>query len=90
MLGLDAGLSTATAYLNFPKEHGPRVRATNGVKRLNLEIKRGTRAIGAFPDRASCLRLVTAVVVECAKQWAYRPYLDMSALRTQKHQGGSD
>lgn len=76
------GLPAATAYLHFPKTHWPRIRSTNGVERINVEIKRRTRAIGAFPDRPSCLRLVTAVVVECAKQWAYRPYLDMSDFRT--------
>ena len=42
------------------------------------EIKRRTRAVGAFPDRASALRLVTAVALQVTAIWTDRRYLDMS------------
>ena len=57
-----------------------RIRSTNGLERLHGEIKRRTRAIGAFPDRASALRLITAVALQTTSIWNDRIYLDMSLL----------
>ena len=45
-------------------------------------IKRRTRAIGAFPDRESALRLITAVALQTTSIWRDRTYLDMSLLET--------
>jgi transposase-like protein len=36
---------------------------------LNQEIKRRTRVVTLFPNEASCLRLVTAVVMEISDEW---------------------
>jgi len=47
---------------------------------LHGEIKRRTNAVGAFPDRASALRLVTAVALNVTAIWTDRRYLDMSLL----------
>jgi putative transposase len=63
MACLEAGFEAATKFYAFPKEHWHRIRSTNGLERLHGEIKRRTRAVGAFPDRASALRLVTAVAL---------------------------
>jgi putative transposase len=35
-------------------------------------------AVGAFPDRASALRLITAVAPQVTAIWTERRYLDMS------------
>jgi transposase-like protein len=78
MVILDAGFAAATHYFKFPQPHWLRVRSTNGLERLNGEVKRRTRAVGAFPDRASALRLVTAVAVRTTEIWGTRRYLDMS------------
>lgn len=83
MACLDAGFTAATQFFAFPKAHWPRIRSTNGVERLNAEIKRRTRVVGAFPDRASALRLISAVCLNVAAAWAYRPYLDMTLLSDQ-------
>jgi putative transposase len=80
---LDKGWAAATQFYSFPKVHWKKIRTTNGVERLNVEIKRRTRSVGSFPDRDSCLRLVTAVVVQQSKQWSYRPYLSTSGFRTE-------
>lgn len=80
---LDASFVAATQFFAFPKAHWPRLRSTNGVERLNAEIKRRTRVVGSFPDRASALRLISAVCLNVAAPWAYRPYLDMSLLPNQ-------
>ena len=82
MACLADGFADATVFYDFPKEHWPRIRSTNGLERLHGEIKRRTRAVGAFPDRASALRLVTAVAIRTTTQWSDRRYLDMSLLET--------
>ena len=69
------------AALAFPLAHQPRIRTTNGLERLNQELKRRTRVIRIFPNREACLRLVTALCVEQSEEWeSGRQYLDMSEL----------
>lgn len=72
------GFDAATQYYAFPKAHWQRIRTTNGLERLHGEIKRRTRAVGAFPDRASALRLITTVALQVTSIWSDRKYLDMS------------
>ena len=68
--------------LAFPESHRRRIRTTNGLERLNQEIKRRTRVVRIFPNRESCLRLVTALAVEFSEEWVTgRRYLDMEELR---------
>jgi hypothetical protein len=38
--------------------------------------------VGAFPDRASALRLITAVALQVTAIWSDRRYLDMSLLKS--------
>jgi len=79
---LQDGFAAATQYFAFPKEHWIRIRSTNGLERLHGEIKRRIRSVGAFPDRDSALRLITAVALETTRVWSDRRYLDMSSLKT--------
>ena len=81
---LDRGFAAATRFYAFPEAHWPRLRTTNGLERLHREIKRRIKAAGAFPDRASALRLVTAVALRTTTIWADRRYLDLSLLQTQE------
>lgn len=62
-----------------PTEHWRRLRTSNMAERVNKEIKRRTRISGLFPNTESCLRLVSAVLVEIDEAWdeGY-VYLDMS------------
>jgi transposase-like protein len=78
---LEQGFAAATQFYTFPKEHWVRIRSTNGLERLHGEIKRRIRSVGAFPDRQSALRLVTAVALEKTQVWSDRRYLDMSLLK---------
>jgi len=71
------------ACLAFPLAHRARIRTTNGMERLNEEIKRRTRVVRIFPNPAACLRLVTALCVEQSEEWVSgRCYLDMGAGAT--------
>jgi putative transposase len=81
---LERGFPSATQFYAFPQAHWPRLRTTNGLERLHGEIKRRVKATGAFPDRASALRLVTAVAIKMTTIWGDRRYLDLSLLETQE------
>ena len=66
------------AVFNLPPEHRVRMRTTNGVERLNKEIKRRTRVATLFPNSASCLRLVSAILAEQDEEWmSAKIYLTM-------------
>jgi transposase-like protein len=68
--------------LAFPEGHRRRIRTTNGLERFNQELKRRTRVVRIFPNRGSCLRLVSALAVEQSEEWLTgRRYLDMEELR---------
>ena len=52
------------------------LRTTNGLERLNKEVRRRTAVVGIFPNEASCLRLVTALLMETSEEWELgRAYL---------------
>ena len=73
--------------LAFPESHRRRIRTTNGLERLNQEIKRRTRVVRIFPNREACLRLVTALCVEQSEEWVTgRCYLDMRELEERPHE----
>jgi len=58
-------------FAAFDLPHGQRVRlrTTNGLERINREIKRRTRVASIFPNTASCLRLVSALLAEYDEDW---------------------
>ena len=67
--------------MDFPTQHWTRIRTNNTIERLNREIKRRTKAIGAFPDGQSALMLVCARLRHvAATQWGTRRYMNMDHL----------
>jgi transposase-like protein len=75
------------ACLAFPESHRRRIRTTNGLERLNQEIKRRTRVVRIFPNPEACLRLVTALAVEQSEEWVTgRRYLDMRELEEHRRE----
>jgi putative transposase len=66
------------AVFQLPASHRRRMRTTNMVERLNKEIKRRTRVATLFPNEASLLRLVSAILMEISEDWETgRTYLSM-------------
>lgn len=79
------GVVETLAYMSFPREHWTRIRTNNPLERLNREIKRRTRVVGAFPDGESALMLVAARLRYVAgTQWGLRRYLNMALLRVEE------
>jgi len=78
---LEAHVEECLTCLAFPASHRKRIRTTNGLERLNQEIKRRTKVVRIFPNREACLRLITALVVEQSEEWVSgRRYLNMEEL----------
>ena len=58
-----------------------RLRTTNALERVNMELKRRTRVAGLFPNEASLLRLVSALLAEYSDEWETgKTYLSMEPL----------
>ena len=64
-----ANIPEGLMVFSFPAAHRRQVRTTNGVERLHREIRRRARVVSIFPNQASCLRLVTAVLNEISDEW---------------------
>jgi transposase-like protein len=61
---------------SFPAAHRRMIRTTNGVERLHREVRRRARVVSIFPNPASCLRLVSALLNEISDEWLIgRTYL---------------
>jgi putative transposase len=86
---LEEHIEECLSCLAFPESHRRRIRTTNGLERLNQEIKRRSRVVRIFPNRESCLRLVTALAVEQSEEWITgRRYLDMQELKEHRPEAG--
>lgn len=66
---MEANVPESLAVFALPPSHRRRLRTTNMLERLNRELKRRTRVATLFPNEASLLRLVTAVLIEISDEW---------------------
>jgi transposase-like protein len=65
-------------YRSFPSSHHRRIRTTNGLERINKELKRRTRVVGAFPSDKSFMRLGVSILIDINEEWmTTKKYLTM-------------
>lgn len=65
-------------YKAFPRQHWRRIRTTNGVERINKELKRRSRVAGAFSNDESLLRLAICIMMDINEEWITgRKYLSL-------------
>lgn len=77
---LEEGFDDAVAVLNLPEQYRKRLRTTNGIERLNEEVRRRERVIRIFPNVESAERLLGALLMEKDEAWSTdRQYFDMRA-----------
>ena len=78
---VEEGIEETLTYMNFPSRHWTKIRTNNTIERVNREIKRRTKAIGAFPDGQSALMLLCASLRHVAASgWRTKKYLNMQHL----------
>ena len=75
---IENGFDDAMAVMALPEKYRRRLRTTNMMERLNEEIRRRERVIRVFPNEASAIRLIGALLAEMSETWQERVYLDMS------------
>jgi transposase-like protein len=67
-------------YRSFPAGHWRRIRTTNGLERINKELKRRSRVVGAFPSDKSFMRLSVSILININEEWlTAKKYLSMDA-----------
>jgi transposase-like protein len=67
---MDEAEDDVLAYMSFPSDHWPKIHSTNGLERLNGEVKRRTEVVGIFPNDEAIVRLVGAILLEQNDEWA--------------------
>jgi transposase-like protein len=67
---LERSADDILAFMHFPEEHRKRLASNNLLERLNREIRRRTDVVQVFPDEASLIRLVGALLIEVDTEWA--------------------
>ena len=77
---IEENIPQGLSVLAFPLAHQKRLRTTNPLERVNQELKRRTRVARVFPNEASLLRLVSALLTEISQDWETgKIYLSMDS-----------
>jgi transposase-like protein len=63
------GLGDCLTVLGFPATHRLKLTSTNMLESLMKRLKKRTRVVGVFPNRASCDRLIGAQLLEVHEEW---------------------
>jgi transposase-like protein len=81
---MDEAEDDVLAYMSFPAEHWSKIHSTNGLERLNGEIKRRTEVVGIFPNDEAIIRLVGAILLEQNDEWAVQRarYMTLETMAT--------
>ncbi len=76
---LESAFEDVTSVLVLPGKYHRLLRTTNSVERLNAEIRRRDRVIRIYPNRASCERLLGALLMEFDETMSSgKVYVDMT------------
>ena len=78
----DSARTEVLAFAGFPKAHWQKIWSTNPLERINKEIKRRSRVVGIFPNEASAIRLVGAILADLHDEWqaSDRRYLSEDSM----------
>ncbi len=76
----EEAVPASLTVFEYPAGHRIRLRTTNGLERINRELRRRTRVVSIFPNPDSCLRLVSAMLTEIDEEWmSSKIYLNLKS-----------
>ena len=76
---LDESFDDITAVFSLPLKYRKKMRTSNGIERVNEEIRRRDRAIRIYPSDGSVMRIIGTVLMEQSDAWQTdRLYFDMT------------
>ena len=79
---MDESEVVVLAYMAFPARHRTRLHSSNPLEHLNKKVKRRADMVGIFPNDASVLRLIGAVLFEKNADWqSPTPLHDIRSLQ---------
>jgi len=79
---METNLPDGFTVFSFPEPIRQRLRTSNLCEMINKQIRRRTRVASIFPNEASCLRLVSAILMELSDDWeSSNAYLNPQFLR---------
>jgi transposase-like protein len=82
---LEEGFDDVMSVLSLPPSLRRRLRTTNGLERVNEELRRRERVIRIFPNEQSLYRLLGALLMEIHEEWQTgRAYLNLNEYLVQK------
>jgi putative transposase len=83
---LREGLEDCLAVLDFPLHHRRRLQSTNMMENMMKRLKKRSRVVGVFPNRASCDRLLGAQLIEVHEEWSVseNPYFNMKNVNLEE------
>ena len=78
---IDGSETDVLSHLDFPEQHRTKIHSTNPLERLNKEVKRRADVVGIFPNEASIIRLIGAVLLEQNDEWQLQHrYMQVEAM----------
>jgi len=77
-LWMEDNIPESLTVFAMPPNHRKKLRTSNSIERLNLEVNRRVKVVGVFPNVDSLLRLVSALLAEKSEEWETgKTYLTM-------------
>ncbi len=78
---MDESEHAVLAFMDFPSQHRVKLHSVNPLERLNKEVKRRSDVVGIFPNEASIIRLIGAVLLEQNDEWQLQHrYMQVEAM----------
>ena len=66
---MEENIPESLTVFAMPPKHQKKLRTSNSIERLNLEVSRRVKVVGVFPNIDSLLRLVSAMLAEKSEEW---------------------
>jgi transposase-like protein len=82
---METAIPESLTVMQLPEGLRKRLRTSNGIERINQELRRRFKVIGSFVNDASCLRLASAILMEISDEWQLgKTYLNLREESTDR------